>query len=465
MVATATGMLTIAKAPVLVTLAAADLQNQVYNGQPHPVGCSTAPSLAPGSVSVNYSLAGITIGARQALAAAGQPPVNAGHYTVTAVVNHANYTGTAQAALVIAPAAATVTLDAATLSQAFTGSPLAVGYTVVPAEAPVAVTYVGDAYPASTTPPSAAGSYSVTAAITGPNYAGAAATGTLQITGAALTTPAMTLTADANPIQAFQKVTLTVTATAAGGSAPTGKVTFSATNFPLSGDVVLGPSSAGDLASAATLSVSILPAGTWTITAFYSGDDSHASASATLQLVVSPLPGLTLSSPGQPGQPLSVTVSRNRPGTCEVSVQAPDLPFRSPVTFTTIDLPEWVHVAPLSADVYPIPQPSLITFRVTISAIQSGLKEGGAVGLPMGGGAAGAFLACGLLALPWAGRSRRRSRRWTGLALLLAVGLLGCWSRNPSSTTYHGTVVASAANAPAGTPPLATIPVEVTVLQ
>lgn len=100
-----------------------------------------------------------------------------------------------------------------------------------------------------------------------------------------------------------------------------------------------------------------------------------------------------------------------------------------------------------------------------MSAVLASLKLGGPVSLPIGGGAAGAFLACGLVAFPWAGRSRRRSRLWAGLALLLAVGLMGCWSRNPRSTTYHGTVVATAANAPAGTPPLATIPLDVTVLE
>jgi hypothetical protein len=49
--------------------------------------------------------------------------------------------------------------------------------------------------------------------------------------------------------------------------------------------------------------------------------------------------------------------------------------------------------------------------------------------------------------------------------MLLAVGLLGCWSRNPRSTTYHVTVAATPASSPAGTPPVATIPLDVTVLE
>jgi predicted extracellular nuclease len=101
-------------------------------------------------------------------------PVNAGSYAVVATINDSNYVGTANGTLTIAKAAATVTLG--NLTQVYDGTPKSATATTTPLGLSVGVTYNGNA-----TPPTAAGSYSVAAIITDPNYTGSdAATLTVQ---------------------------------------------------------------------------------------------------------------------------------------------------------------------------------------------------------------------------------------------------------------------------------------------
>jgi hypothetical protein len=69
--------------------------------------------------------------------------------------------------LTVGQVAATISLDVATLSQTYNGSPHVVTATTTPAGLSHSVTYGG-----STTPPTNAGSYAVVATITDPNYAG-----------------------------------------------------------------------------------------------------------------------------------------------------------------------------------------------------------------------------------------------------------------------------------------------------
>ncbi|MGD0094799.1 MAG: MBG domain-containing protein, partial [Planctomycetota bacterium] len=90
-----------------------------------------------------------------------------------ATVNDANYQGSANATLVVAPASATVTL--ANLTQTWDSAPKPVAFVVSPAGLAVAVTYNG-----STSAPSAPGTYSVVATVTDANYQGSA-TGVLTI--------------------------------------------------------------------------------------------------------------------------------------------------------------------------------------------------------------------------------------------------------------------------------------------
>jgi hypothetical protein len=85
-------------------------------------------------------------------------------------------------------ATATLTLDVSDLSQTY-GATRAVDVTTSPVGlATVTVTYESATYPSSTTPPTDAGSYTVTATLDNANYTADPATGTLVIGKAATTT-------------------------------------------------------------------------------------------------------------------------------------------------------------------------------------------------------------------------------------------------------------------------------------
>lgn len=229
---TATGTLTIAKAPASVTLG--DL-NQVYSGAPRSIsalttpgglgvaftydGSATAPTAAgtynvvgtivdanhvgsaSGVLTVAKAEASVTLGnlsrtydglpkaATVTTAPAGltvvttyngltAAPVNPGSYAVVATVSDANYTGSASGTLVISQGQAAITLT--NLVQAYDGTPKPVAAVTAPAGLPVSVTYDGSA-----TAPTNPGSYAVVATVTDPNYTGTTS-GTLVITVTAL---------------------------------------------------------------------------------------------------------------------------------------------------------------------------------------------------------------------------------------------------------------------------------------
>jgi len=138
---------TIAKALVALSLSGLEA---VYDGAPKPVSVSSAIPVA--AILVSY--------AGQAAA-----PVNAGSYAVTALIDDPDYQGSASATLVITKAPAQVTLSS--LEQVFTGLQLHAGVSTSPAGLPVDVRYNGGAEL-----PLNAGSYSVSATITDPNYEG-----------------------------------------------------------------------------------------------------------------------------------------------------------------------------------------------------------------------------------------------------------------------------------------------------
>jgi hypothetical protein len=148
-VGSAAGSLTVSKAPAGITLANL---NQTFDGSAKTVGVTTAPAAL--MVQVTYN-GGATA------------PVNAGSYAVVATINEANYAGSATGSLVIAKAAAPVTL--ANLSQVYDGSPKAIGVTTTPVSLATQVTYNG-----GTAVPTNAGSYAVVATINDANYAGSA---------------------------------------------------------------------------------------------------------------------------------------------------------------------------------------------------------------------------------------------------------------------------------------------------
>src|SRR5206468_7888574 len=122
--------------------------NQTYTGSPLAVTVTTDP---PGlNVNVTYD-------------GSPNPPTALGSYNVVATIDDPVYQGTATGTLVISPVFASVTLG--NLFQTFDGSPKQASVNVTPGATPVTVTYNG-----SMLPPTAAGSYSVVAAVNDPNF-------------------------------------------------------------------------------------------------------------------------------------------------------------------------------------------------------------------------------------------------------------------------------------------------------
>ncbi|HEY0946325.1 MAG TPA: MBG domain-containing protein, partial [Opitutaceae bacterium] len=141
--------------PVTITLSGLA---QTYDGEPKPIGVTTTPANIPLSITYND---GATV------------PTDAGSYAVVVSPADPSYLGSAEGTLVIAKAAASVTLGL--LEQTYDGSPKSVTVTTAPAGLPVMLSYNGTA-----TAPTNAGSYAVTAVINHPNYTGSAA-GTLGV--------------------------------------------------------------------------------------------------------------------------------------------------------------------------------------------------------------------------------------------------------------------------------------------
>ncbi|HYG36351.1 MAG TPA: MBG domain-containing protein, partial [Clostridia bacterium] len=132
--------------------------SRVYDGTQKTVTATTQPSGLAAQVSYG-ALAGL--------------PINAGSYPVSATVTDPNYSGSANATLVIAKASASVSLG--NLSQAYDGLPKAPTVSTSPAGLATTLSYNG-----LTTPPTQVGSYTVVAKITDANYSGSV-TATLKI--------------------------------------------------------------------------------------------------------------------------------------------------------------------------------------------------------------------------------------------------------------------------------------------
>ena len=100
-------------------------------------------------------------------------PISAGSYTVVAIVNNANYQGSATNTLVVGKATALVALSG--LSQTYDGTAKSVTVDTTPSDLTVNVTYDG-----SVSIPISAGSCTVVAIVNNVNYQGSA-TNTLVI--------------------------------------------------------------------------------------------------------------------------------------------------------------------------------------------------------------------------------------------------------------------------------------------
>ena len=132
--------------------------NQTYSGSAEPATATTVPS----GLAVNFTYNG-----------SATVPTSAGSYTVVGTINDANYQGSTSGTLVIAQAAASISLGS--LSQTYDGSGKAATATTIPSGLAVNFTYNGSA-----TVPTSAGSYTVVGTINDANYQGSA-TSTLVI--------------------------------------------------------------------------------------------------------------------------------------------------------------------------------------------------------------------------------------------------------------------------------------------
>ena len=150
-----TNTFNVTKAPATVFLQ--DLA-QTYDGAARTIAATTMPA----GLTVEFTYGGSPLA-----------PVNAGTYAVRGTIADANWQGMAAGTLVIAKAAATVTLGS--LSQTCDGSAKSATATTDPAGLTVEITYNGSA-----TAPTAAGSYAVTGTVNDANWQGSA-TGTLTI--------------------------------------------------------------------------------------------------------------------------------------------------------------------------------------------------------------------------------------------------------------------------------------------
>ena len=150
-----TGTLVIAKATATVTLGSLSI---TYDGTPKAASAVTNP---PGlSVAFTYN-------------GSANAPTAAGSYSVVGTVNDPNYSGSQTGSLVVNQASATIMLG--NLSAAYDGTAKSATATTNPPGLTLALTYNGNV-----TPPAAAGSYTVVATVSDPNYAGSQ-TGTLVI--------------------------------------------------------------------------------------------------------------------------------------------------------------------------------------------------------------------------------------------------------------------------------------------
>jgi fibronectin-binding autotransporter adhesin len=147
--------LTISKAAATVILG--DLSKE-FNGNPIIVSATTLPSGLPLQVTYDGST---------------EAPTAVGAYAVSATVQDANYDGIASGTLVIGKGTATISLG--NLNVTYDGAPKPVTTTTVPAGLLVSLTY-----DASTTAPTAPGSYDILATIEDPDFNGTAA-GTLVV--------------------------------------------------------------------------------------------------------------------------------------------------------------------------------------------------------------------------------------------------------------------------------------------
>jgi|GEM_PF-887441 len=244
-------------APTAATITLGNL-TPTYSGSAQAVTATTTP--AGKAVAITYN------GSTTA-------PTNAGSYTIAAIIMDPLYAGTASATQVISKASATITLGS--LSPTYDGTTKTATATTSPAGQTVDLTYNG-----SSTAPTAAGSYAVSATINSTNYQGST-TGTLVIAkaSATVTLSALSQTYNGSPrivTSTTSPASLTVDLTYAGSfTAPTGAGSYAIVGTINSANYI-GSSSGTLVVGKATATVSL--AG---LSQTYTGSSRIVTASTT----------------------------------------------------------------------------------------------------------------------------------------------------------------------------------------
>jgi hypothetical protein len=297
----------------------------------------------------------------------------------------------------------------------------------------------------TTTPatPSAANTYTITAAVgslSAANYTFTFVNGTLTINKA---TPAVSATSSANSVFMQNPVTLTATVSSAAGS-PTGTVTFQ------DGGVALSQCSVIALTSGvASCTISTMSAASHSITVAYSGDANFlaATSSALTEAVgdftiTAPGASVTATAGGTAGYTINVSPASGAstfPAAVTLSVSG--LPTGATYTFTPASLAAGASATNVTLTIQ-LPQ--------TMAATQPDRGTGGKLASRL------APFALALMLLPFAGRMRKSGRRFSRVlsVLLLSIagmaamaGLSGCSSNTgfygQQQTSYTLTVTAT----------------------
>lgn len=298
-------------------------------------------------------------------------------------------------------------------------------------------------YSTAATTASPAGTYPITATVSGSaagNYSATIAQGTLTVTP--LTSAPTVMVGPTAPV-AGQPVTLTATIPTTGSTPPTGTVTFYYNGTPI-GTGILNAS------GVATLTVSSLPAGTGVITVTYSGDSHYAgSTSGPVSTTVATVPVLDFTLSLTSGQ--SQTVISGQSVSYATQIAPTSGTYPGVVTFTATGLPPGAAVTfsptTVAANAGPVP----VNVSVQTASIV-GSNELARNASPV---------ALGLLLLPLAAvRRMRRDMNAAGRSILMmlvllagaltAMGLTGCGAQNGffghAPQTYDITITATSGN-------------------
>ena len=297
-----------------------------------------------------------------------------------------------------------------------------------------------------------AGTYSLTARYLGKGsyLTSTSPASSVTVTPSAPTTT-INLVASPNPVTEGQALILTATVTESGTASPTGTVSF------MNGSAVMG-TAALNQSGVATLSITSLAVGTYSITAQYpsatgtnpQGSGSAGPASATVMVTVNAataaiVPSFSMTVSGTPSSVLS-----GQAAVYSLVVTPTTGPSLPAITFAASGLPAGATATFSPSKIAAGEGTTNVTLSIQTPAAQSARLQRNREltgGLPVVG-------LC-LLLLPFGRRSRRlgkRLMRLTSMVLLLVgatslVGLTGCGADVARSTAQSYTVTVTSASA------------------